>query len=260
MTRRASMLDQLERANFHLPGPLQLLGELRAPWEFASMLASAAWLRQMSRGDGHSVLVFPGLGTADAGTLPLRNFLHDRGWQALPWRQGINFGPRPALLDSCRALVQQAAERSGRTVSLIGWSVGGLYARELAKEQPDNVRCVITLGADFADGTSSGDDPGLRELRAKLAEPPPVPTTSIYSRSDRVVPWQQSVNPDAALAENVEVQSSHFGMGVNPLALYAIADRLRQDPQRWQRFDAPEALRWFARVAARAPFGAALGD
>jgi hypothetical protein len=85
-------------------------------------------------------------------------------------------------------------------------------------------------------------DPALLE---QVRRPPPVPTTSIYSRTDGVVAWQCSINEDSPLAENIEVHASHIGMGVNPLALYAIADRLAQDPAHWKRFEAAGARKWF---------------
>ncbi|MBP6899460.1 MAG: alpha/beta hydrolase [Burkholderiaceae bacterium] len=266
-----SALDQLGLAEFKPPGPLQMLLEARAPWEYAAMLAATPWLRQIPGGDGHVVLVFPGLGASDMSTVPLRNFLADRGWQPQPWKQGFNFGPRHGVLDSCRALVAQAFERSGAKVSLLGWSLGGVYARELAKEQPEHVRCVITLGSPFSGhprGTNafrfyqmvSGQQVEHDlELLAQLAEPPAVPTTSIYSQTDGVVAWQCSLNPDLPHTENIEVHASHIGMGMNPLALYAIADRLRQDPQRWQRFDPSGARRWFYKTTHHAPVRAAQG-
>ena len=123
-----------------------LMMEARAPWEYAAMLAAAPWLSRLPTGDGHPVIVFPGLGATDLTTLPLRNFLRDRGYTPYPWKQGFNFGPRHGVLNTCRAQVQQLAEKHREKVSLIGWSLGGVYARELAKEQPEHTRCVITLG------------------------------------------------------------------------------------------------------------------
>lgn len=253
------------------PGPWLLMLEGRAPWEWAALLAALPWLRRLPPGDGHPVLVFPGLGASDITTLPLRHFLRGCGYTPYPWRQGFNFGPRHGVLDATRAMVAQAAERHREKVSLIGWSLGGVYAREIAKEQPGHVRCVITLGTPFAghpratnawrfyelvSGQHTDDD----ELLALLREPPPVPTTSIYSKTDGIVAWQCSLNdPAHPLAENVEVHASHIGMGMNPLALYAIADRLAQDPAHWRRFDAQGARRWFFRTTHEGPLAAASG-
>lgn len=252
------------------PGPWRLMLEARAPWEYAAMLAAAPWLARLPTGDGQPVLVFPGLGASDLTTLPLRNFLRHRGYTPYAWKQGFNFGPRHGVLDTCREQLRQVATRHGVAASLIGWSLGGIYARELAKEQPQHTRCVITLGTPFiahpratnawrfyelVSGQSTHDP----ELIAQIGGTPPCPTTSIYSKSDGVVAWQCSLNPDAPHSENIEVHASHIGMGMNPLALYAIADRLAQDPQAWRRFDVKGARRWFFKLTHHTPLQAAAG-
>ncbi|MBC7664845.1 MAG: alpha/beta hydrolase [Caulobacter sp.] len=229
------------------PGALLLALEGRAPWEFAASLAAAPLLRRLPRGDGHRVLVLPGLAANDLSTLPMRVFLKDRGYAALPWEQGLNLGPRPGVLEALRERVRALHAADGAKISLVGWSLGGVYARELAKEMPARVRCVITLGSPFA-GPPRATNPGwLSErvsappepdaaMQAALRIAPPVPTTSIYSRSDGIVAWQCSLNPAGPLAENIEVHASHIGLGLNPLAMMAIADRLAQDPAHWQPF------------------------
>jgi pimeloyl-ACP methyl ester carboxylesterase len=240
------------------PGPLLLMLEARAPWEYAAMLAATPILARAPMGDGHPVVVFPGLGAADFTTQPLRNFLRSRGYTPYAWEQGFNFGPRQGVLEACRALVADVFERHREKVSLIGWSLGGLYAREIAKEQPDAARCVITLGTPFAGHPRatnawrfyemvSGQSTHDPTLMAQIRQPPACPTTSIYSKSDGVVAWPCSINEEAPHTENIEVHASHIGMGVNPLALYAVADRLAQDPQLWRKFDIAGARRFFYR-------------
>ena len=251
------------------PGPMMLMLEARAPWEWAAMVAAAPWLRRLPVGDGHPVLVFPGLGASDMSTAPLRSFLRDRGYTPYPWKQGFNFGPRHGVLERCREHLAQIATRHRERVSLIGWSLGGIYARELAKEQSDHARCVITLGTPFAGHPRatnawrfyelvSGQSVHDEELIAQIRQPPPCPTTSIYSKTDGVVAWQCSIQRGHSLAENIEVHASHIGMGMNPLALYAIADRLAQDPARWKRFDLRGARRWFYKVTHQSPAQAGL--
>jgi pimeloyl-ACP methyl ester carboxylesterase len=267
---RAAMPPLFHEADLRAPHALLLLLEGRAPWEYAAMLAALPWLKRLPRGDGHAVIVYPGLGAADITTAPLRSFLQDLGYSAYPWKQGFNFGPRRGVLDAVRAHLKRTHERHGGKVSLIGWSLGGVYARELAKEFPKRVRCVVTLGSPFAGHPRatnawrfyemvSGQNVHDPKLIAQLRSAPPLPTTSIYSRSDGVVAWQCSMNDDAPLAENIEVHASHIGMGMNPLAMYAIADRLRQDPQHWQRFDTQGARRWFYKTTGAAPFTSAIG-
>jgi pimeloyl-ACP methyl ester carboxylesterase len=268
--RRAARAVAPPEGDLRAPNAWLLLLEGRAPWEYAAMVAALPWLRRLPAGDSHPVIVFPGLGAADMTTVPLRNFLQHLGYSAYPWQQGFNFGPRRGVLDAVRAQVQRVAERHGEKVSLIGWSLGGLYAREMAKELPALARCVITLGSPFAGHPRatnawrfyqavSGQDVHDPALIEQIRGTPPVPTTSIYSRTDGVVAWQCSLNEESPLAENIEVHASHIGMGMNPLALYAVADRLRQDPEHWQRFDVQGARRWFYKTSGMGPLAAALG-
>ncbi len=144
-------------------------------------------------------------------------------------------------------------------MSLIGWSLGGIYARELAKRHPMQSRCVITLGTPFTGHPRAtnawriyelltGSKVGDAALMTEIRKAPPVPTTSIYSRSDGIVSWRCSLNEPAPLVENIEVHASHVGMGMNPLALYAVADRLAQPIGEWRSFDASGARRWFFRT------------
>src|SRR5215472_954820 len=137
---------------------------------------------------------------------------------------------------------------SGRKVSVIGWSLGGIFARELARRAPEQVRAVVTLGSPFAGAPRASNAWQLYERvserrvddhpwRAQMKTPPPVPATAIFSRSDGIVAWQGCLEQEGPTAENIEVEGSHCGLGHNPVALYAIADRLAQPEGRWQRFD-----------------------
>jgi pimeloyl-ACP methyl ester carboxylesterase len=232
------------------PPSLALLAlECRAPLEFGAILPAWPALRRAPAGDGHSVLVFPGLSASDATTMPLRGYLGTRGYTARGWSQGFNFGPRAGVLDIAKRDLRQAYEASGRKVSLIGWSLGGVYARELAKELPQLVRCVITLGSPFSGPPkstnawriyqlTSGRDIEREHHQFDLAAAPPVPTCSIYSRTDGIVAWQGSIQqPDHGETENIEVVASHLGLGVNPSAWWAVADRLAQPEAQWRPFD-----------------------
>jgi pimeloyl-ACP methyl ester carboxylesterase len=240
------------------PSAWLMLLEGRAPWEYAATLAVMPWLSRVPRGDGHPVLVFPGLGASELSTRTLRGFLGQLGYATYDWGLGRN-RPREGLLEACRQRVVDIAARHERKVSLVGWSLGGVYARELAKQLEPQTRCVITLGTPFSGHVRATNAARAYELysgkplqhdpvRAQwLKHAPPVPTTSIYSKTDGVVAWQCSLNDDTPLAENIEIQASHLGLGVNPLSLYAVADRLRQDPAQWQRFDARAVPRWLFR-------------
>lgn len=231
----------------HAPrGPgwaLQLL-ELRAPLEAAATLALWPLWPLAPRGDGHAVLVLPGLGTGNAATLLTRSFLEARGFAPHGWNHGLNLGFRPGVMDGLRSQLRSLADADGRKVSLVGWSLGGVMARELAKEMPEDVRCVVTLGSPFTGHPRetnawrlyewvSGHRIGHDDLHLPLRTTPPVPTTSIYSRSDGVVSWRCSVERAQPQAESIEVEASHLGLGVNPAVLAAIADRLAQPEGSW---------------------------
>ena len=245
------------------PSPWLMLLEGRAPWEYAATIAVMPWLSRLPRGDGHPVIVFPGLGASELSTRTLRGFLGQLGYAVHDWGLGRN-RPRNGLLDACRERVLEVANQHGRKVSLVGWSLGGVYARELAKQLQPQTRCVITLGSPFSGHVRASNAARAYELYSgrplqhdpvraeRLQRAPAVPTTSIYSKTDGVVAWQCSLNEDAPHTENIEIHASHLGLGVNPLALYAVADRLRQDPQHWQRFDAQKVPRWLFR-GAKAP-------
>jgi pimeloyl-ACP methyl ester carboxylesterase len=197
------------------------------------------------------VLVFPGLLATDFSTQPLRNFLKSQGYAVHGWKQGRNLGLRAGVEEQMLDRFASLHERyDGRRLSLVGWSLGGIYARQIAKRFPDKVRLVITLGSPFA-GTpratnawrvyefASGQSVDDRDSRfaESLAEPPPVPTTSIFSRSDGICAWQTCLNPEKAHTENIEVHGSHCGLAHHPAAVYAVADRLAQPEGEWQAFN-----------------------
>lgn len=228
--------------------PLSLLAmePLRALFDFAAAKFSAA---APSVGDGHPVVVFPGLGGAPFTTSHLRRFLADAGFSAHCWGRGVNTGPEgdfDAWLAGLEDDLRQRHAQAGRKVSLVGWSLGGIYARELAKRAPECVRQVITLGTPFASMRGAthaetlykllnGDTSRLTpELQARLRACPPVPTTSVYSKSDGVVCWRGCIEQRTPLSESVEVGASHLGMATHPDVLRIVVDRLAQPEGQWR--------------------------
>jgi hypothetical protein len=220
--------------------PLSLLATepLRAALDF---VAAKLAVKPDPVGDGHPVIVYPGLGGGALTTSHLRKFLRQCGYEPHDWQGGINTGPDGELDDWLQAHVERVRAlhaEGGQRVSLVGWSLGGVYAREVAKLCPGSVRQVITLGTPFAAmrdanhaGTIfkllGGDTSRLTpELQARLRERPPVPTTSIYSRCDGMVCWEGCMEVDGPDTENVEVSASHLGMGTHPEVLRIVAGRL----------------------------------
>ena len=221
---------------------------LRAVLEFCS--AKVASLSTVE-GDGHPVIVYPGLGAGALTTAQLRNHLASCNFQVHDWDRGVNTGPDGVLDAWLPCLVERVAElhaRHGRRVSLVGWSLGGVYAREIAKRCPECVRQVVTLATPHRaidDGNHAGTLYRLLggnttqltpEVLARVGQRPPVPVTSIYSESDGVVCWQGCLEEPAADAENVAVDASHLGMPTHPDVLGIVADRLAQREGRWRPY------------------------
>jgi pimeloyl-ACP methyl ester carboxylesterase len=236
---------------------LFLTEPLRSAAEFAALPWAVPWLARAPRGDGHGVLVLPGLMASDTSTRVLRRFLHGLGYCVDGWALGRNRGPTADIVDGMPRLLQDMAQRSGGPVSIIGWSLGGVYGRELARETPDQVRQVITLGSPFAltdpRQSRAGNayrrnahlhvGPGLAAQRANARRPIPVPSTAVYSRADGIVSWQACVEPASDAHENVAVRCSHLGFGVDALTYWVIADRLAQPLGVWRPFEPPAAMR-----------------
>ena len=257
--------DELRRGTPPPSRALQLL-ELRAVGEFGSALALLPLLRRAPRGDGHPVLVLPGLLAGDASTRPLRAFLADRGYDVHGWGLGRNLGLKPGVEDRMKACLQGLHRKRGRRVSLVGWSLGGVFAREIANALPEAVRSVVMLGSPLRGSPKSTnawrvyqfvsgqrvDDPALRRPKET---PPPVPTTSIYSRSDGIVAWRCSVERAGPQSESIEVVASHLGLGVHPAVLHAVADRLAQPEGRWRPFERSGLRAWIYPDPHRPPGG-----
>ncbi len=202
--------------------------------EIASLAAAAPYLTLAPRGDGHPVLVLPGYGGADGSTAVIRHYLSAQGFRSQPWGLGRNAGSamsglRRRLAERLHDVWRQA---DGRAVSLVGWSMGGVYARILARDYPDRVRQVITLGSPL--GPVAANPSGTLGM----------PATAVYSRSDGIVPWQIARLGQGERSENVEVYGSHIGLGFNAAALYLLADRLAQPEDRWEPFRRSGWKRW----------------
>jgi len=223
----------------------------RVMLEMTSLTYTWPWLAAAPRGDGHTVLILPGFMAGDQSTLVLRRVLRRLNYNPLPWELGQNTGSvelQQRLRERFLAII---SEFPG-PISLIGQSLGGVFARILAHERPDRIRQVITLGSPFASGTpdtvnslvsrlfQTVSGMSREEMRDQMTEfpaaAPPVPSTAIYSKSDGVVHWSTCLEYESEQAENIEVIGSHSGMAFNPLVLNVIVDRLSQKPDNWKPF------------------------
>jgi pimeloyl-ACP methyl ester carboxylesterase len=237
--------------NFGLEIPRTVAG-------YALFLAAEPLLHRAPSGDGHPVLVLPGFLADDRSTVLLRCHLRSLGYATHGWHLGRNVGPTKEIVDGMRRSLDALVDEHGRRVSLIGWSLGGVYARELARVAPGEVRQAITLGSPFR-LTSLGQTRTGRlyeryrprhEARYQVPpytaghDPLTVPSTAFYTRTDGIVAWQTCVQPVGPISENIEVRGSHCGLGHNPGVAFAISDRLAQPDGEWQAFTPPGALRY----------------
>jgi pimeloyl-ACP methyl ester carboxylesterase len=249
-----------EQVSVAPPSLFLALTELpRALLELGSIPLASPLLATAPRGDGHPVLVLPGFVTTDRSTKLLRRFLDGLGYHTHAWRLGRNLGPK-AIGDEGERLIARLDEihaATGQKVSLVGWSLGGMMARQLSRRRPDLVRQVITLGSPIVGNpratnawraykTLTGHNIDAEDAQAQLREselPPPVPSTAIFTKEDGVVAWQNCIEPADALTDNIQVHGSHCGLGVNPVVMAAIADRLVQKEGEWKPFDRTGMLR-----------------
>lgn len=252
--------------------PLRTLDAFRDIAEgFASLAAlpiSLSALADVPRGNGHAVLVLPGFLSPDQIMWPLRTYLSYLGYRAHPWGLGYNLGFSTEYHYDIEALVEHRLKEvviaSGdRKVSVIGWSLGGVYAKFLAKRYPSFIREVITLGSPISGDTSKVSiwrvyeyvsqmqfaDPKFRKKLRELNEPlRGVPITAIFCRKDGVVPWRNSIEEDGPGVQNIEVKASHTGMGLDPFVYYLIAHRLAQSAEsQWNPLDVEELERSYQR-------------
>jgi hypothetical protein len=223
----------------------------RAMTEYSVSLPYRKLLKHAKKGDGHPVLVIPGFMTTDLSTAPMRTFLSQLGYLPYGWEQGRNYAAIE-LIDVLAQRLEEIYQEHGQRVSLIGWSMGGIYARQIAKRNPEYVRQIITMGSPFAGITEPNNvswiynlftwskveevDPWLIGDLPKAA---PVPTTAIYSKQDGIVPWQVCLETEEDdWHQNVQVRGSHLGLGVNPAVLAILADRVQYKQSNWKAFKA----------------------
>jgi pimeloyl-ACP methyl ester carboxylesterase len=232
------------------PGLGLLLAEVRGILELNASLLLSPLLMRAPKGDGHPVLTLPGFLASDLSMAPMRRYLKELGYDSYAWEMGRNVGGVSRMRAALRDRLAEVHTSTGRKVSVVGWSLGGVYARDLALQAPEMVRSVITLGSPFTNDVRatnatrlyealSGETvEGNEELRAAIAGDLPVPATSIYSRSDGIVNWRTCILRPSDTAENIEVYlASHVGLGVNAAALWAVADRLAQAEGEFRHFD-----------------------
>jgi pimeloyl-ACP methyl ester carboxylesterase len=225
---------------------------LRAGFEGFGLMLSGPILAAAPRGDGHGVLVIPGFATTDASTAVLRSFLEVLGYTVHPWRLGWNLDHRTAGPSGEHVIrqIDRIVAATGRKVSLVGWSLGGVIAREAARRVPRAIRQVVTVASPFCGNPHATNLGQIYEwLSGNKVDSPPamhrstvgplplqMPSSAIYSKTDGITAWQNCVAIPDHQTENIEVHSSHFGMVVNPFVFGIVANRLAQPEDGWAHF------------------------
>lgn len=233
----------------HLPGPVPgerpggppptrlALGELGSPLDAARLLGAWPRLSRAPRGDGHLVVDIPGWRAPELTGAPLRHYLRHLGYDARGWGFGTNIGDPRRDVERLATRVLGLVEATGSPASLVGWSLGGVIAREVARRHPDAVRRVITYGTPVtggaahttisrASGTRADGDTERVARRLRPSTPIGVPLTVVFSRRDGIVSWQACLDHTSPRVDHVEVSSTHIGMGVDPDVWAVVADRL----------------------------------
>src|SRR5262245_20969853 len=220
------------------PDPMGVIGEARGLVELPRLLLRFPDLVRQPRGQGQPVLLLPGYGAGDGSTAVLKGYLRLLGYRARGWGLGRNTGNVAELLPRVLKRVASLSRRNNQKVHLIGWSLGGYLARELARERADLIERIITLGTPIIGGPKYTvvADAFLRRgidvnaIAAEIERRNQVllrtPVIAIYSRRDSVVAWQACIDQNAANVEHIEVRTTHIGFGFCPDVYKIIAQRL----------------------------------
>lgn len=227
-----SPADRPAFPDFRAPDAAQRLKELRIVLDVASAPFRTPTLLRAPLGDGRPMLALPGFGAGDASLLPLRRFLATRRHDVTGWGLGRNSGDVEGLVDRLVPRLERRAEGAGRPVNLVGWSLGGVIAREATRARPDLVHRLATFGtplfgprASVAARAYSDDEIARIEtlIADRIGEAVPRPIMVIHSRNDGIVDWRACIDHVTPFALNVEVDATHFGMGLSPDVMLHLA-------------------------------------
>jgi len=228
------------------PATLTWSEPIRAFWEMSKLALKFPSLLSAPRGDGHSVLVIPGFATSDTATFVLRRYLDLLGYQANPWLLGINTGFKALGKNEIklRTRLREIYNRSGRPVSLVGWSLGGIMCRLLARDHPEMVREVILIGSPFTgdpnaivirrlyeliSGEIYSSSEGRRRFERDRSSLTDKNVHAIYSKSDGITAWENCLEEPEISEQSIEIRGSHLGMTHNPQVYSSVAAILGKD-------------------------------
>ena len=250
----AALYGEMLETEPSIPPPHALLALTeahRAAAEILTLAVTRKFVDKAPRGDGHPVMVLPGFLGADGYNAAFRRYLTGLNYAVHGWGLGRNLGPREGVLEALVERIEYLTERYEGPVSLVGHSLGGIFARELARELPNRVRQVISLGSPFGEGRLTASYPARLFMALNPPEElpieqddlhlaPPVPTTAIYSRGDGIVNWKTTLHEDGhghEQTQNIRVRGSHCGMTLNPAIWFLVAERLSVPAGVWRPFE-----------------------
>jgi len=222
------------------PGRLDTLQELRLPIDVLRWAPSWLTMKSGRATQPRTAILCPGFGAGPRSMRVMESFLRRRGHRARDWGLGRNTGDARQLRAQLKGVVEESIAAHAEAVVLVGWSLGGYIAREYAREHPDEVRKVITLGSPVIGGpryTATADwyrsqghdlDEIDRAIAARYTTPLRVPVTAIYSRRDGVVAWRACIDHWSPNVRHIEVSETHVGLGFAPRVLALVADELER--------------------------------
>ena len=216
-----------------VPSTRQRIGELVSFWP--RLWRAFGHMGPRGPEGGPPAIVFPGFLASDRGTMELRRALAEAGFRVHPWRQGWNLGVRPDLMERLGSSLDQVND--DRPVLLVGWSLGGVFARELARARPDRTSAVVTLGSPFSGDPKQNNVWRLYELVAGhkvdkppvayFADKPPVPTLALWSRKDGIVAPTAAMGREGEADKVVELDCGHMAFGSSMRATRAAVHEIR---------------------------------
>ena len=223
------------------PGRLDALQELRLPVDMLRWAPSLLTMKARPAAHPRTAILLPGFGAGPRSMRVMESFLRRRGHRVRDWGLGVNNGDARKFRVQLESIVEESTAAYGEPVVLVGWSLGGYIAREYAREHPEGVRRIVTLGSPVIGGPrytatsewyrSQGHDlvEMERAVKSRYATPLRVPVTAIYSKRDGIVAWQACIDKWSPDVRHIEVSETHIGLGFSPCVLELVADEIARD-------------------------------
>ena len=242
----------MDKSQIKIPSVGRFLLEPLGLLEILNNRASQSILKGLSNGNGELVVLIPGFGTGDVLTSLLRNYLKSKNFNVYGWDCGINWKYSEEIEEKFIHKLNELTEKHQQKVTLVGYSLGGVTARIIANRIPNKIKQVIIVGTPIQKINGQNNLEFIYPLLMmgekiedfnpvwvkEIATVLPMPSTSIYSKKDGIVPWQNCMDWETGpTTENVEIFSSHLAMFTTPCTWYIIVDRLLQAEDNWQLFD-----------------------